>query len=86
MKRWRVRWSISGLVDPDEQFELDGLSDSTCRERIGNCVPPPSAKAIAGVMGHTLLLAWSGETSAISCEPVWGRPVAAALMAAQVMP
>lgn len=78
--------ALQGLVDPQEQFELDGLSDSAWRERIGNCVPPPSAKAIAGVMGRALLLAWSGETSAMSCEPVWVRPVAAALMAAQGAP
>jgi hypothetical protein len=75
--------ALQGLVDPEEQFDLDGLSDSAWRERIGNCVPPPSAKAIAGVMGRTLLLAWSGETSGMSSEPIWVRPVAAALMAAQ---
>ena len=75
--------ALQGLVDPEEQFELDGLSDSAWRERIGNCVPPPSAKAIAGVMGRTLLLAWSGETSGIASEPIWVRPVATALMAAQ---
>jgi hypothetical protein len=75
--------ALQGLVDPEEQLELDGLSDSAWRERIGNAVPPPAAAAIAGVMGRTLLAAWSGETSAISSEPVWVRPVAIALMAAQ---
>ena len=75
--------ALQGLVDPDETLELDGLSASAWRERIGNAVPPPAAAAIAGVMGRTLLAAWSGETSAISSEPVWVRPVAIALMAAR---
>jgi hypothetical protein len=34
---------------------------------------------IAGVMGTTLLLAWSGETFSMSSTPVWVAPVAAAL-------
>jgi hypothetical protein len=36
-----------------------------------------------GVMGRTLLLAWSGETSAISCEPIWVRRSGVAVMAGQ---
>lgn len=71
--------ALQGLVDPDEQFELDGLSDAAWRERIGNCVPPPSAQAIASVMGETLLLAWTGETFRLSSSPIWVRQVAAAL-------
>lgn len=49
--------ALQGLIDPEEQIELDGLSDSARRERIGNAVPPPAATAIASMMGHTLLLA-----------------------------
>jgi hypothetical protein len=71
--------ALQGLVTPEEHLELDGLSDSAWRERIGNAVPPPAAQAIAGVMGTTLLLAWSGETFALSSTPIWVRPVAVAL-------
>ncbi|MBI5330085.1 MAG: DNA cytosine methyltransferase [Betaproteobacteria bacterium] len=71
--------ALQGLVDPEEQLELDGLSDSGWRERIGNAVPPPAAQAIAGVMGKTLLLAWSGETFSLGNTPIWVRPVAVAL-------
>lgn len=71
--------ALQGLVDPEEQLELDGLSDSGWRERIGNAVPPPAAQAIAGVMGHALLLAWSGETFSLGSTPIWVRPLAVAL-------
>lgn len=74
--------ALQGLVDPDEQLELDGMSDSAWRERIGNMVPPPAAQAIAGVCGVTLLSAWSGQTFLMGSTPIWVRPVAAALMAA----
>ncbi|GAB4368152.1 MAG: hypothetical protein Kow00114_27240 [Kiloniellaceae bacterium] len=71
--------ALQSLVDPEEVLELDGLSDSAWRERIGNAVPPDAATAIAGVMGRTLLLAWSGETFTLSSAPIWVRPVAVAL-------
>lgn len=74
--------ALQSLVDPEEQLELDGLSDSDWRERIGNAVPPAAAEAIAGVMGTTLLLAWSGETFILSASPIWVRPVAVALAVA----
>lgn len=74
--------ALQGLVDPEETLELDGLSDAAWRERIGNAVPPPAARAVAGVMGRTLLMAWSGETYALSNEPIWVRPLATALAAA----
>ena len=73
--------ALQSLVDPEEQLELDGLSDSAWRERIGNAVPPAAAEAIAGVMGTTLLLAWAGETFVLSAQPIWVRPVALALSA-----
>ena len=71
--------ALQGLVDPCEHFELEGLSDSAWRERIGNAVPAPAAEAIAGVRGTTLLLAWSGETFALGATPIWVRQVAAGL-------
>ena len=78
--------ALQSLVEPEEQLELDGLSDSAWRERIGNAVPPAAAEAIAGVMGTTLLLAWSGETFVLSASPIWVRPVAVALSVAQGEP
>jgi site-specific DNA-cytosine methylase len=77
--------ALQGLVQPEETLELDGLSDSAWRERIGNAVPPPAAQAIASVMGRTLLLAWSGETTPMAGEPIWVRPVATALMAGRAL-
>ena len=75
--------ALQSLVDPEEQLELDGLSDSAWRERIGNAVPSSAAQAIASEMGRTLLLAWSGETFALSAAPVWVRPVAVGISVAQ---
>lgn len=75
--------ALQSLVDPEEQLELDGLSDSDWRERIGNAVPPDAAQAIAGEMGRTLLLAWSGETFTLSSAPIWVQPALAALTVAR---
>lgn len=75
--------ALQSLIDPEEHIELDGLSDSAWRERIGNAVPPDAATAIADVMGKTLLLAWSGETFVLDSTPIWVRPVAVALSVAQ---
>lgn len=75
--------ALQSLVDPEEQLELDGLSDSAWRERIGNAVPSDAAQAIASEMGRTLLLAWSGETFALSMAPVWVRSVVVGLSVAQ---
>jgi hypothetical protein len=75
--------ALQSLVDPEEVLELDGLSDQAWRERIGNAVPSDAAQAIAGEMGRTLLLAWSGETFTLSAAPVWVRPALAALAVAQ---
>ncbi|SEU36399.1 Site-specific DNA-cytosine methylase [Burkholderia cepacia] len=73
---------LQSLVEPEEQLELDGLSDQAWRERIGNAVPPDAAQAIAEVMGTTLLLAESGETFQLSSTPVWVRSVTIALTVA----
>lgn len=67
--------ALQGLVDPEEFIELHGKSDSAWRERIGNAVPPPTAAAIASVMGTTLLLAWSGETFMLNAMPIWVQPM-----------
>lgn len=75
--------ALQSLIDPEEYLELEGLSDSDWRERIGNAVPPDAAEAIAGVMGTTLLLAMAGETFMLSSAPIWVRPVAVALTVAQ---
>lgn len=75
--------TLQSLVDPEEQLELDGLSDSAWRERIGNAVPPQAAEAIGHVMGTTLLLAWSGETFILSAQPIWVRPMAAGMSLTQ---
>jgi len=64
-------------------FELDGASDQSWRERIGNAVPPDAAEAIAHVMGTTLLLAEAGETFMLNSMPIWVQPVAIALSVSQ---
>lgn len=71
--------ALQSLVEPEEQLELDGLSDQAWRERIGNAVPPNAAQAVGEVMGTTLLLAWSGETFMLSAQPIWVRPLTVAL-------
>jgi site-specific DNA-cytosine methylase len=72
--------ALQSLVDPDELFfDLDGKSDTRKREAIGNAVPPGAAQAIADVMGTTLLLAMSGQTFALSSQPIWVRPITVAL-------
>ena len=78
--------ALQSLVDPEQHLELDGLSDSAWRERIGNAVPPEAAKGIASVLGKTLLLAWSGETFMLSAEAIWVQPIAVALSVMPVMP
>lgn len=75
--------ALQSLVEPEEQFELDGLSDQAWRERIGNAVPPAAAEAIAHVMGTTLLLAAAGETFMLNAMPIWVRPVAVGLSVVQ---
>lgn len=75
--------ALQSLVEPEEMFELDGLSDQAWRERIGNAVPPAAAEAIAHVMGTTLLLAAAGETFMLSSMPIWVQPVAVGLSVSQ---
>ncbi len=71
--------ALQSLIDPEETLELYGLSDQAWRERIGNAVPPAAACAIAEEIGRTLLLAWTGQTFALSSTPIWVRDVAVAM-------
>jgi site-specific DNA-cytosine methylase len=70
--------ALQSLFDPTQlhagTFELDGKSDSAWRERIGNAVPSEAAAAVGSVMGKVLLMAWTGETFALSSEPIWVNP------------
>lgn len=71
--------ALQSLVDAEEVLELDGLSDSAWRERIGNAVPSEAAEAMGEVVGRALLGAWTGESFALSSTPVWVRDVAVAI-------
>lgn len=75
--------ALQSLIDPEEQIELDGLSDQAWRERIGNAVPPKAAQAIASEMFRTLILARTNSTMSLALTPIWVRPVAVALSVAQ---
>ena len=75
--------ALQSLVDPEQLLELDGLSDTAWRERIGNAVPSSAAQAIASEMGRTLLLAWSGETFALGSTPIWVQQIVVGLSVAQ---
>lgn len=75
--------ALQSLVEPEEHLELEGLSDASWRERIGNAVPPDAAQAIAETMGRTLLMAWSGEGFKLSNLPIWVQPMAVALSVQQ---
>lgn len=71
--------ALQSLFDPEESFLLEGKSDSMWREWIGNAVPSDAAEAVASVMGHTLLLALTGETFVLSADPIWVSPLMVAL-------
>lgn len=71
--------ALQSLFDPEESFLLEGKSDSMWREWIGNAVPSDAAEAVASVMGHTLLLALTGETFVLSADPIWVSPLRIAL-------
>jgi site-specific DNA-cytosine methylase len=71
--------SLQGIVDGPEYLRLAGLSDEMHRQHIGNGVPPPAAKAIAEVMGQTLLAVWHDDGFQFSTQPIWVMPMAIAL-------
>ena len=74
---------LQSLVEPEEHLELEGMSDTAWRERVGNAIPAAAAQAIAETMGRTLLMADAGETFMLSSVPIWVRPLAIALSVAQ---
>lgn len=87
--------ALQTFIDPEEHFAPDGPaargeafvlageSDQRWREGIGNAVPRRAARAIAEIMGQTILLARTGETFALGSTPIWVRPVATAISVAQ---
>lgn len=76
--------ALQSYYDPDDFAEhgpmvMEGTSDQTWREHIGNMVPPAAAEAMAEEIGRALLLSWAGETFQLSSTPIWVRPVAIAI-------
>lgn len=55
-------------------FQLVGKNDARWRERIGNAVPPPAARAIAETMLRTLMPAREGLW-VMDAEPIWVHPI-----------
>lgn len=80
--------ALQSIYDPDdyaeaeergEVFQMDGISDSAHRERIGNAVPRKAARAMAEEIGRAILLSRAGESFQLSSTPIWVRPVVTAL-------
>lgn len=71
--------ALQSIFDPGEVFHLEGGSDQTKREWIGNAVPSAAARGMAETIGETLLLADSGESFLLSSREIWTRPLALAL-------
>ena len=59
--------ALQSLVDPEEQLELEGLSDADWRERIGNAVPPDAATPSQTQWEKRCC--WRGQAKA-SCFPL----------------
>jgi site-specific DNA-cytosine methylase len=62
------------LMVNGKPLRLAGKSDASWRERIGNMVPPGSAKAMGEVSLHALLVASEGITWEMSALEVWVTP------------
>ncbi|MCL4439460.1 MAG: DNA cytosine methyltransferase [Firmicutes bacterium] len=61
------------LYHPDgKPVVLEGTSDAKWRERIGNAVPPPAARAIGHQILRTLILS-AADTWELSPTPIWVR-------------
>ncbi len=80
--------ALQSLYDPDDYaeaeeqgapFQMEGISDSAHRERIGNAVPRKAATAMAEEIGRAILLSRAGESFQLSGTPIWVRPIATAL-------
>lgn len=54
-------------------------TDAQQRNYTGNMVPAPAARAMAGEIGETLLLAIAGEAFTLSSKQIWVRRTALAL-------
>lgn len=80
---WQPCQETGQLRQVGDLFTLHGNNDGAWRERIGNAVPRKAGKAIADVMGTTLLLAEAGETFVLNSMPVWVRPLAMAMSLAR---
>lgn len=76
---WQPCQDTGRMLQVGDLFTLHGSNDGAWRERIGNAVPRKAGKAIADVMGTTLLLAEAGETFILNSMPVWVRPLAMAM-------
>jgi site-specific DNA-cytosine methylase len=71
--------------DDGAPLVLEGKAHGKWRESIGNAVPPPSAKAIADVMGQTLLLSRIEMSVPLPDEPVWVKELRIALSVEQTV-
>lgn len=71
--------ALQSIFDPGEIFSLEGGSNQTKREWIGNAVPSAAARGMAETIGETLLLADSGQTFMLSSREIWTKPLALAL-------
>lgn len=66
--------ALQGLpVKPLMKAPLAGKSHSRWRERIGNAVPPPTAKAIAGEVLKALTSADANDTQMVLVGAIWVR-------------
>lgn len=61
------------VMDDGSPLVLTGKSDARWRERIGNAVPPPAAKAIGEQVLRTLLLS-ACDGWELSATPIWVVP------------
>lgn len=86
--------SLQSLFDPEEAFyqdqatgiwvarkgfELEGGSDATRREWIGNAVPSAASRGMAETIGEVLLASFVGKGFQLSTRKIWVQPGAMAL-------
>lgn len=84
--------ALQSLFDPEEAFgfddgrwfaragfDLEGGSDVTKREWIGNAVPGAAATGMAETIGEAIVLARLGESFMLSTRDIWVKPGALAL-------
>lgn len=71
--------ALQGYPVTDADWQLEGASHSSWRERIGNSVPIPTAQAIANVFLTTLLSQTLGHQFQLSNDPIWVQRIAIAV-------